>query len=87
MESQKRGLDLTVTCEHQFEDDDWVITHMTVTGTMIGDYLGHPPTGRMASTEEVEVARIVDGRIVEMWSVVDTARALVGLGLPLPAAD
>ena len=83
VESQKRGLKLSVNHEHQFVDNDWVITHMSVTGKMIGEFMGHPPTGRTASTQEIEVARIVDGRIVEMWSVIDITRVLIDLGLPL----
>ncbi len=87
VEGQKRGLDLSVRYEHQFQDGDWVITHMTVTGTMTGEFLGHAPTGRTATTEEIEVARVVEGRIVEMWSVVDMTRVLIDLGLPLPTGD
>ena len=33
------------------------------------------------------MARITDGRIVEMWSVIDITRVLLDLGLPLPASD
>jgi predicted ester cyclase len=83
VEQQKQGLDFAVTYDHQFEDGDWVITHMTVTGTMIGEFMGHTPTGRTATTQEIEVARIVDGRIVEMWNVIDLTRVLLDLGLPV----
>ena len=86
MEGQKRGLELSVAYEHQFEDGDWVITHMTITGTMTGEFMGHAATGRTASAQEIEVARVVDGRIVEMWSVLDITRVLIDLGLPVPAA-
>jgi predicted ester cyclase len=87
MEGQKRGLKLSVAYEHQFEDGDWVITHMTVTGKMIGEFMGHAPTGRTASAQEIEVARVEDGRIVEMWSVMDITRVLIDLGLPVPDGD
>ena len=83
MQDQKRGLKLSVSYEHQFEDGDWVITHMTVNATMVGEFMGHAPTGRTATTREIEVARIEDGRIVEMWSVIDLTRALIDLGLPV----
>jgi predicted ester cyclase len=84
MRAQKRGLHLSVVYEHQFADGEWVITHMTVTGTMIGEFLGHPATGRTATTQEVEAVRVVDGRIVEMWNVIDMTRVLIDLGLPVP---
>lgn len=84
MQAQKQGLTLSVSYEHQFEDGEWVITHMTVRGTMVGEFMGHPPSGRSATTQEIEVARIVDDRIVEMWSVVDMTRVLIELGLPVP---
>lgn len=36
MAAQKTGLAGSVKYDHQFTDEDWVITHMTVTITMIG---------------------------------------------------
>jgi predicted ester cyclase len=83
MQAQTTGLDITVAYEHQFADGDWVITHMTLTMSMTGDFMGHPPTGKSAVIQEVEAARIRDNRIVEMWSVLDLLDGMRQLGLPV----
>jgi predicted ester cyclase len=82
--AQGAGLDISVRYDHQFTDGDWVITHMTLTIAMIGAFMGQPPTDRIATVPEIEVVRLQDGRIVEMWSVVDFAGGMHQLGLRIP---
>ena len=84
MEAQAGGLDLSVSYLHEYVDGDWVIHHMDITIAHVGDFMGHPGTGRIAHLPEVEAARVVDGRIVEMWSVADRVGVMVQLGLPIP---
>jgi predicted ester cyclase len=83
LRAQTTGLDIAVAYEHQFADGDWVITHMTLTMSMVGDFMGHAPTGKTAVIQEVEAVRIRDDRIVEMWSVLDLLDGMRQLGLPL----
>lgn len=82
--AQHAGLDISVRYDHQFTDDDWVITHMTLTIAMIGKFMGQAPTDRVATVPEIEVVRLRDGRIVEMWSVIDVAGGMHQLGLQIP---
>lgn len=83
LQAQTSGLDIAVAYEHQFEDGEWVITHMALTMSMIGEFMGHQPTGKTAVIQEVEAVRIRDGRIVEMWSVLDLLDGMRQLGLPV----
>ena len=83
LRAQTSGLDIAVAYEHQFSDGDWVITHMTLTMSMIGEFMGHHSTGKTAVIQEVEAVRIRDGRIVEMWSVLDLLDGMRQLGLPV----
>jgi predicted ester cyclase len=83
LQAQTSGLDIAVAYEHQFTDGEWVISHMTLTMSMIGDFMGHPPTGNTAVIQEVEAVRIQDGRFVEMWSVLDLLDGMRQLGLPV----
>ena len=87
MGAQAQGFDITVDYLHQFTDGDWVITHMAVTITHSGDFLGQAASGRTAKIEEIECAKVVDGRIAEMWNVGDFASAFIQLGLPVPGAE
>jgi predicted ester cyclase len=84
MGAQAAGLNLTVTYLHEFTDADWVIHHMAIDIEHVGDFLGAIGSGRVARLLEVEAARVVDGQIVEMWSVADRAAAMLDLGIPLP---
>ncbi len=85
MEAQANGLDITVDYVHEFVDGDWVIHHMDITITHVGEFMGQQPgPNRVARLAEVEAARVVDGRIVEMWSVADRIGVMHQLGFPLP---
>jgi steroid delta-isomerase-like uncharacterized protein len=49
---------------------------VTLTGTQTGDFLGAAPTGRKVTFAAISHYRIADGRIAEVWSLVDWAGAL-----------
>lgn len=44
--------DLRVTIEDLISEGDKVVSRNTVTGTHLGDYMGHPATGRRACHED-----------------------------------
>jgi hypothetical protein len=85
MNAQAVGLDVGVSYLHEFNEGDWTVHHMDLTIKHIGDFMGHRGTGMEVHLLEVEGARVQDGRIVEMWSVADTYRAMAELGIALPA--
>jgi hypothetical protein len=45
-----------------------VVHHWTVRGTHKGQFLGLPPTNRMATVSGTSINRIEGGKIVEQWS-------------------
>lgn len=65
---------------------DWALQGDTawcrfeVTGTQTGPFFG-PPSGRRISLTVIDVARVVDGRIVEHWGVPDRFAILAQSGL------
>jgi steroid delta-isomerase-like uncharacterized protein len=73
--------DLRVTVEDLIEEGDEVVSRNTVTGTHQGDYMGLPPTGRSITYDEIFVYRFGNGRITEIWGVVDVFSQLRQLGL------
>lgn len=85
MVAQAEGLDIEISYLHEFTDGDWAIHHMDIRIAHVGPFMGTQGAGRVANLMEVEAARVVSGRIVEMWSVADRVGAMVQLGLPLPA--
>jgi ketosteroid isomerase-like protein len=63
-------------------EGDRVVGRFTCSATHLGEWLGHPPTGRrFERVDEVSIFRFRDGRIVHVWSLEDTLARLRQLGL------
>jgi SnoaL-like polyketide cyclase len=50
-------------------------------GTHLGEYMGLPPTGRSITYDEIFICRFANGRIAEVWGVVDVFSQMKQLGL------
>ena len=61
--------DIHRTIEDIIADEDSVWIKVRITGTHTGEYRGIAPTGKKFVMEAVPHYRIVDGKIVEGWSV------------------
>jgi predicted ester cyclase len=59
---------------------DLVAARVRACGTHDGVFLGIDPTGREVAVDQAVFARLVDGRIVELWEVTDTGQGLRQLG-------
>ena len=83
--------DLHMVIEDLVAADDRIVTRCTTRGTHLGDYFGVPPTGHQVEITEVQIFRIEDTRIEELWLVFDVLGVLQQLhmipagGLPGPA--
>ncbi|MBW3604504.1 MAG: ester cyclase [Actinobacteria bacterium] len=62
-------------------EGELVAARVDVTGIHHGHFLGIAPTGRRIRVDQALFARVRDGRIVEMWEVVDTGAGLRQLGV------
>ncbi len=63
-------------------EGDKVVGRFTCSATHLGEWLGHPPTGRrFERVDEVTIFRLRGGRIVHAWSLEDTLARLRQLGL------
>jgi steroid delta-isomerase-like uncharacterized protein len=80
-----RGLpDLHVAFEDLIAEGDKVVMRNTVTGTHQGEYRGLPPTGKSITYNEIFIYRFANGRVAEMWGVVDVFSQMQQLGV-IPA--
>jgi predicted ester cyclase len=78
--------DLRYTIDDAITCGDQVVHRISVTGTMKGDFMGIPATGKRASWTEIHIGRGVNGRLTEHWGLVDQLGMLVQLGIvPAPA--
>jgi len=48
-------------------EGDLVVAHHTHHVTHSGEFMGMPPTGKKIAVQGIEIFRLADGRIVEMW--------------------
>jgi predicted ester cyclase len=62
--------------------DDRLVARFKCSGTHLGAWRGHPPTGRRFNgIDEVYIFRFKNDRIVSAWGIEDTLRRLEQLGL------
>ena len=73
--------DIHVAVEDVIAEGDKVVTRNTVTGIHQGEYRGLPPTGKPVTYNEIFIVRFADGRIAEMWGVVDVLSQMKQLGM------
>lgn len=73
--------DLHFTLDDVISDGDRVIVRWTMTGTQRGPYMGIAATGKQVTLTAIAIYRMVDGRAVEQWSVVDRLGLLQQLGV------
>jgi len=63
-------------------EGDTVVGRFTCSATHLGEWLGHPPTGRrFEAVDEVSIFRLREGRIVHAWGIEDNLARLEQLGL------
>jgi predicted ester cyclase len=55
-------------------------------GTNLGSFAGHPPTGKQAFIDVIDVCRFEDGKMVEHWGVPDQLGMMLALGHVAPPA-
>ena len=68
----------------QWQDGDTHIGWIRASGTMTGDFMGMPASGKSASWEESHIGRYADGKLVEHWAVIDQLSMLTQLGFIPP---
>ena len=72
--------DMSFTIEDWVEHGDTIWVRVRARGTASGPFFG-PPSGRPVDITVVDIARIVDGRIVEHWGVPDRFALLAQTGI------
>ena len=78
--------DLVYTHDHLIAEGEWVVEHWTGRGTHRGSLMGIPPTGKYMQVMGINIHRVVNGKIVEIWEVADTLGGFQQLGI-LPSWD
>jgi len=72
--------DLHYTLEDSIAEGDRVVQRTTAHGTMKGDFMGMPASGKSATWSEIHITRYENGKAIEHWAVVDQLGMLAQLG-------
>ena len=72
--------DMSFTIEDAVESGDTIWVRVQARGTATGPFFG-PPSGRPVQVTVIDIARVVDGRIVEHWGVPDRFALLAQTGV------
>jgi steroid delta-isomerase-like uncharacterized protein len=73
------------TIEDLFVEGDRVAKRWTWRGTQTGEFNGIPPTGRLVTIAGIDILRVSDGKIQEIWWGYDMLGVLQQLGvIPQP---
>jgi ketosteroid isomerase-like protein len=77
---------LHVTIDDIMADADTVTARFTARGIHQGDFMGLPPTGKAITMTGIEIFRIKEGKIAELWGEANLMGLMQQLGiLPTPA--
>lgn len=74
-------LHLNVTVEDMVADGDKVAARFTAHGIHKGSFMSLPPTGKPITMTGIEIFRIEDGRIAELWGEANLLGLMVQLGV------
>ncbi len=75
-----------LTIEDQIAEGDRVVTRVTFHGTHHGEFSGLAPTGKAVKYSGIAIDRIANGKVVEMWHLVNTSSLLQQIGDAKPPA-
>ncbi len=73
--------DFHLDIEDMIAQDDKVVVRLTESGTMTGNFMGMEPTGKKYTQPAIEIHRIVDGKVTNLWTVRDIATAMSQIGM------
>ena len=76
--------DINITVDHAIAEGEYVVQHVTVTGTHKGLFMGNAATNKEAKWSEMHLLRFDGGKVVEHWGVVDMLGMMMQLGLMPP---
>jgi steroid delta-isomerase-like uncharacterized protein len=89
IEGQKQALtmfraafpDLWIKLDLLLASRDYVVDRWTATGTHKGDLMGIPPTGKSIKITGIDISRVANGKIAEIWHQEDIMTMMQQLGV------
>lgn len=79
--------DLRFTIEQMLSEGDRVVMQLLMEGTQQGAWLGIPPSGKKVQIQMFTIHRVVRGKIVEDWVLVESLGLFQQLGVVASTAE
>ena len=79
--------DLHITTDDLVAEGDKVAKVYTANSTHKGEFMGIPATGKRIVVKGIEVFRIADGKIAELWASMDNLGMMQQLGVIPPMGE
>lgn len=79
--------DVRQTIDLMFGEGDMVVARWTMQGTNTGQWGKEAPTGKAVNYSGVNIFRIVNGKVVEIWNHRDDLGMMQQLGAPIYAGS
>jgi steroid delta-isomerase-like uncharacterized protein len=76
--------DLKYTIEDMIAEGDKVVIRWIATGTQKGELFGIPPTGKHITVAGVDIFRLANGKLVELWLSWDQLGMMQQIGVIPP---
>jgi steroid delta-isomerase-like uncharacterized protein len=76
--------DMKYTIEDMIAERDKVVVRWIATGTQKGELFGVPPTGKHITTVGIDIFRLADGKLMELWLSWDQLGMMQQLGIIPP---
>lgn len=72
---------LNVTIEDIMADEDKVTARFIARGIHTGEFMGLPPTGKAITLTAIEIFRLKEGKVAELWGEVNLMGLMMQLGI------
>jgi len=80
--------DIKTELQQQLMEGEQVASHWILHGTHLGELFGIPPTGKTVRFQNLSIARVEDGKIIQYNSEIGWLSILMQIGaLPIKSAD
>jgi steroid delta-isomerase-like uncharacterized protein len=76
--------DLDISTDDLVAEGDKVVKRWTARCTHSGEYMGIPATGNKLEVKGIEIFRLADGKIAEVWASMDSLGMMQQLGVIPP---
>lgn len=81
------GFDIHINVEDLVAEGDKVVDRWTARMTHKGEFFGLPATGKLVTITGMDIARLVNGKVAEIWHLEDIMGLMQQLGAVPPIAQ